>query len=681
MRQTARLTGILLVAGLATAAAAGAAAEPRWTRATPFGGNMTALARSAAAPQRVYAAGQPGPLFVSTDGGTTWSPLPSASPLGTPVVDLVTDARDPLTVFARTSALGLLRSRDGGLSWSAIGANLRQVAALTQDGRGRNAWYAATSSGLYRSANGGDSWRLTAFAGSIVVTVAVDPRDTDTLFAVIQGPAVGDPLTLWQSGDHGATWFTTPLVVPGQGLVTIGARLVFDAARPGTLYALFPGVGPAMPVFRSTDGGESWAQLPAATGIGDLAAAPDGTLYGAADLGVARSTDGGESWQPPLPAAGAAAAAPRDVIVRLAPDPASPEALLAAGSEGIWRTQDGGLIWQESDQGIATLPVLSLAAAPAGPDTVVAAAGDSIFRSIDQGGTWQRVHSAFGGPQPATFMAFDPPSPRVIYGVGNDGQADLLVKSTHRGSGWQQLPVPYGCGGDSICSVSMSAVAIDPRAPHRIYVGGSYFEHFGGSGSFLLRSDDDFNTWTALPPPGGQAMMNQVVDLLIDPADSAALHVLGCDGVWESGDGGATWIRGGRGLPDALCTAASAASLIGDPRQPAVLYIGTTGRGVWRSDDGGSSFQPMNRGIESAAIASLVIDPASSARLYAGVAGKGVFRWVAGLEQWMPLDDGLPVADFNGVLTLDPQRPSLLFVGTGTQGVFRLDLAGAAPAP
>jgi photosystem II stability/assembly factor-like uncharacterized protein len=681
MRQTARVIGFLIIVW-PTVTATTSAAEPRWTRATPFGGGMTALARSPAAPQRAYAATQIGPVFASTDGGATWSQLSGGASLGNPLGDLVAAAHEPLTVFARTASLALLRSRDGGLTWSAVGANLPQVAALAQDGRDHGAWYAATASGLYRSPDAGDSWSLAAFAGSVVVTVAVDPHDAETLFALIQGPHAGDPATLWQSSDHGATWVTTPLAVPGQGLNAVGARLVFDVARPGTLYALFLTSYSPASMFRSTDGGESWAPLPAAAGISDLVVAPDGTLLGAADFGVSRSTDRGESWQPPLPAFGAAAAAPRDVIVRLAADTASPETLLAAGSEGIWRSGDGGLTWTESNQGIATLPVLSLAAAPAGPDTIVATAGDSVFRSVDQGGTWKRVHSAFGGPQPDSPLVFDPSSPRVIYGIGNDGEADMLVKSTHRGSDWTQLPVPYGCDGDSICSVGMTALAIDPKSPSRAYVGGGYFYHFGGSGNFLLRSDDDFRSWTALPSPGGQDALDQVLGLIIDPDNTAVIEALTCNGAWLSRNGGAAWTRAGGGLPDALCTPEWASPpLAGDPKHPAILYAGPAGQGVWRSGDGGRTFHPMNRGLESATVASIVIDPTSTARLYAGVAGQGVFRWVASLEQWVPLNDGLPVAEFAGILALDPQHPSLLFAGTITQGVLRLDLGGARPAP
>ncbi len=693
VQQGLRVTGFLAAALPGFAVLLGAAEPPRWTPATPFGGAVVALAGAPGAgeagaagapaePRRLYAATRLGPLFASRDGGGTWAELPVGGFLGNPLAGLVTSYRDPLTVFARTSAWQLLRSRDGGLDWSAVGANLPQVSALAQDGRDPAAWFAATTGGLYTSPDGGDSWSLAAFEDSSVVTVAVDPRDPDTLFVMVLGQQAGAPATLWQSTDHGATWLTTPLAVTPQGLEIVSAGLIFDPVRPGTVYATFGG---NLPLYRSTDGGASWSALPASAGIGGLVVLPDGTLLGAADLGVSRSTDRGDSWQPPLPASGSAAAAPPDTIVQLAFAAAGGGTVLAAGSEGVWRSEDGGLTWAESSQGISTLQVLSLIAAPSGPDTILAAAGDSVFRSIDQGATWTRVFSAFSGLPPYAFAAFDPFLPRALYGIGDDGQADHLVLSTHRGSGWTPLPVPYECGGDSLCSVTIDTVAVDPRTRGRLYVGGSYFYHFGGSGSFLLRSDDGFATWTALTPPDGQDTVGQGFAVVIDPSgssDGELLHALTCGGFMESRNGGTTWRKTGRGLTAPLCTDQAANPLLAaDPAQPGVLYVGTAGQGVWRSGDAGRTFQPLNRGLAKATVASIVVDPTNSARIYAGVVHQGVFSWTPRLQRWVPLNAGLPVADFDGVLAIDPQRPSLLFAGTATQGVFRLDLAGAASAP
>jgi photosystem II stability/assembly factor-like uncharacterized protein len=343
----------------------------------------------------------------------------------------------------------------------------------------------------------------------------------------------------------------------------------------------------------------------------------------------------------------------------------------AAGGEGIWRTADGGATWSDSDQGIVALPAFSIAAAPAGDDTVLAVAGDSVYRSADLGSHWQRVHSAFDGPQPDLLSAFDPRLPRSVYGIGDDGQSAYLVKSTLRGRDWTRLPLPFSCSGeDSICSVEVSGFALDPQGSGRTYTSGSYFFHFGGAGAFLLRSDDDFQTFAALPNPGGL----QAQALAVDPANSSLLYALTCGGLFRSPNAGAVWQAAGRGLPSPCSGATSNLLLVVDPGSPNHLLVTTGDRGVWSSNDGGRTFQAMNRGLETASIAALVIDPTNPGKVYAGVARHGVYRWAAQTLAWAPVSDGLPLSDSSGALALDPQRPSVLYAGTLSQGVFRLVL-------
>jgi len=237
------------------------------------------------------------------------------------------------------------------------------------------------------------------------------------------------------------------------------------------------------------------------------------------------------------------------------------------------------------------------------------------------------------------------------------------------GRDWSPLPVPYTCGGDSICDVTISAFALDPGNPDTVFVGGSFFFHFVGGGVFLLRSDDGGQTWQSLTNPPGT-----VQALVIDPNRPAVFHALTCTGLFTSRDAGATWRKVGRGLPQPLCGPALPVLAL-DPEQPSYLYVGTPSHGVFGSSDGGSTFHAMDRGLESAQVATILIDPTSSARLYAGAVARGVFRWSAHLQRWLPLNEGLPSQDFAGVLALDPRDPSILYAGTQTQGVFRLDLS------
>lgn len=319
-----------------------------------------------------------------------------------------------------------------------------------------------------------------------------------------------------------------------------------------------------------------------------------------------------------------------------------------------------------------TSAIDSIAVTPAGPSFVIAFSDGGVFRSSDRGESWVQVFSSPDGPYFA--QAFDPRFPRTLYSFGNNGQADELFVSALAGREQRQLPVPFMCGGDSICYVQMSAFAIDPRHPDTVFVAGSYFFHFQGGGIFLLSSSDAFGTWESHTVPA------KLTALAFAPDRPGVLYGLTCAGFLKSEDSAASWHPAGHGLPARLCYDLSGCPGCGlpllrlDPERPEVLYVGAGAHGVFQSSNGGRTFRAMNAGLESAAVASLLVDPTNSGKLYAGVAKQGVFKWSARQQAWIPLNAGLPVQDFGGVAALDPQHPSTLYAGTFTQGVFRLDL-------
>jgi photosystem II stability/assembly factor-like uncharacterized protein len=667
MIRATKLAPLLVAVFLSLAAAA--AAAPHWVQATPFGGPVLALAEAPSSPQTLYAvAGFSGGLYASTDGAATWQFRPGLTQVEQ-FQELIVDPRDPRTVYGRDSGLALVRTRDGGRSWARIGQEeLPNVFALLPISDSPGLLLAGTRSGLWRSADGGDSWQLAAFDGLAVLGLAADPgtgpgQPAGLLAAV--GDSNGDfKIAIWASADNGATWAERSVIEP---LDPAGAlHFVFDPARPGTLYA-FTG---SSNVFRSTDAGASWAALPGTEPVRDLAAALDGTLYTANDGGVAQSRDGGETWSPPLPLLlGAAGGVPDDQITLVRVSAGAPDTVFAAGRAGVWKSADRGASWALASHGILELGVVSIAAAPDGPDAVYAVATNGLFRSTDQGRAWSRIGSDLYWEAPFSLQAFDPRDPRTIYGLGSDGQADFILKSTDGGLHWRRPPFPYSCGGDSICEVTLHGLALDPADPDVLYAAGSYFFHFQGFGNFLLRSDD-FVTWKSLPPlPGLKA-------LAVSPGRHGAIFGETCKYLLKQEAKG--WRRLGKGLPGNLCGSdiPSPQTLVFDPRDPRRIYAGTGGKGVYVSADGGETFQPMNRGLEAARIATLLIDPGRPDRLYAAVAKQGVFRWNPGLRKWTPLNQGLPLLAFQGVLAVDPQDPSILYAGTASRGMFRLDLDG-----
>jgi len=83
-------------------------------------------------------------------------------------------------------------------------------------------------------------------------------------------------------------------------------------------------------------------------------------------------------------------------------------------------------------------------------------------------------------------------------------------------------------------------------------------------------------------------------------------------------------------------------SLAINPREPTILYAGTEGRGVFKSEDGGNSW--IVKGLESTSVHTLVLDPAKPDTLYAGT-NKGIFKSEDGGSSWMTMETDLSYGD------------------------------------
>ncbi len=81
--------------------------------------------------------------------------------------------------------------------------------------------------------------------------------------------------------------------------------------------------------------------------------------------------------------------------------------------------------------------------------------------------------------------------------------------------------------------------------------------------------------------------------------------------------------------------------IVFDPKDPDVIYVGTQNAGVYKSIDGGSSWQPAHQGLGGAWVSSLVIDPQNPQTLYAGIALGGVYKTTDGGSNWYSKNDGI----------------------------------------
>jgi photosystem II stability/assembly factor-like uncharacterized protein len=257
---------------------------------------------------------------------------------------------------------------------------------------------------------------------------------------------------------------------------------------------------------------------------------------------------------------------------------------------------------------------------------------------------WRNIGPHRGGRTKAA--AGIPSQPNVFYiGVVNGG----VWKTTDYGRIWRPIFDDQPTG-------SIGAIALAPSNPDIIYVG---------SGEGLQRPDLSTG-----------------------------------DGIYKSTDAGETWthlgLRDGQQIPQ----------IIVDPEDPNRLFVAVLGhpygpneeRGIFRSTDGGRSFQKVLYRDENTGGVDVAFDPSDAQTVYAvmwearegpwenGVfrgPGSGMFKSTDGGDTWRRLTEGLPTFEEHGLsrigITVAPSMPSRMFATVESRqngGLYRSDDAG-----
>ncbi len=247
-----------------------------------------------------------------------------------------------------------------------------KVLALAADPKNNAVVYAGTSHGLFKTADGGISWKPGAgLPNDVVTAVAVDPVNPATVYACLSE-------SLYQSTDSGSTWKS---ILAGPVL-----SVAVATTKPGLIFA----GRVSAPILRSTDGGASWQETGGAVTANALAIDPTNalTVYAATSRsGFSLSTDGGGTWA--FSNTGLGSGAAPLTVYSIAIDPRIPQRLYAGTASGLFRSSDGGTGWTPAGSGIGPRTVLSLAIDPHDANFVYAGtAGAGVFRSSDGGDIW-----------------------------------------------------------------------------------------------------------------------------------------------------------------------------------------------------------------------------------------------------------------------------------------------------
>lgn len=260
--------------------------------------------------------------------------------------------------------------------WEPIGLSDGIVQTLAVDPRSDRVIYAGTDAGLYKTADGGATWRLSdGGVGGSIRALLVVPFSPDTVYA---GTERGGIL---KSTDAGARWEPK-----NSGLTDLEVWTL--AIHPQDSSLLFAGTWGGG-LFRSEDGGETWS--PVTGGLSGtilrsvvfLPANPRVIFAATQDAGIFKSTDGGIAWRE------SNEGIHEDWIRTIVPDPHSATTLYAAGYGGMSRSTDGGGHWQNITPEAGLNSIWGLACDPRVPGRVLVAAGWALSITLDGGETWR----------------------------------------------------------------------------------------------------------------------------------------------------------------------------------------------------------------------------------------------------------------------------------------------------
>lgn len=508
------------------------------------------------------------------------------------------------------------------LTWSLTNGpeGLGEVTTLVTDPSGTDVYAGTFHSGLQRSSDGGESWTSVldddGLTQTKVADVGVAPSRPATIYVTHQDRRGGSVSTdgghHWAPIDLVGDWFEASAVAvhpDDANHVYVGTRTF-----PDTSSATADGI------YESSDGGKTWTKLSAGSiGIHDLAIAPrdHDVMYAGTVTGLLKSTDGGQSWLP-------------------------------------------------ADTGLEGRPVTQVIVDPRDDGVVFARTHGHgpLFKTIDGGATWRQIR------QVVTAIALSPSQPDVVYSAGpvsvltSPATDTTIWKSVDAGESWSQKAGPVDVGR------RIKAIAVDPRDPQRLHIGGL---------ERILVSNDGGETFGA---PIGRPRGAWSSAIATSKQEPEVVYVGHGDGnLSKTVDGGATWERLvtlGSGADSSQIT--SIATSATDPN----LVVASSIEGIFRSDDGGHSFTEVVQGLDDPRIISVAIDPSDDSRMFAGTGshrpylvyeGTGMYRSVNGGDSWTKIA-GLPGAPVPAIV-VHPQDPDIVWASFMGHGVYRSSDGGA----
>ncbi len=361
------------------------------------------------------------------------------------------------------------------------------------------------------------------------------------------------------------------------GPVKIGARIEAIAIPPGNTGTIYAGVGTGN-LWKTVNNGITWRPIfehQSTFAIGDVAVAqrdPNTVWVGTGEAqpryagyaypgsGVFKSTDAGETWTN-------MGLGETHHIAKVAIHPSNPNVVFVAAmghqwshnrDRGVFRTTDGGRHWEQVLRIDDSTGVVDLAIDPVNPLhvyawawTIESGTSGGLFKSTDGGRTWRRVSRGLpSGTLGRAGIDVNARTPNVLYLFLDNRNASPeagrpfigaeVYRSDDHGETWRKVSDGKLWGVFTVYGWKFTDVRSDPRNANHLYIlGNTAWQSFDGGRTFRRIGDRILR----LHDTDGRALHLDHHDLVIDPSNPDRLLLGNDGGLFQSHDGGETWLH------------------------------------------------------------------------------------------------------------------------------------------
>jgi len=481
-----------------------------------MGGRIAAIDGTADSPATIYVGAASGGVWKSTDNGTSFKPVFDEHTQSIGAIAI--DKANPSTVWVGTGeswvrnsvsvGTGVYKSTDSGATWTNAGlADSERIARIVVDPKKSDtvfvcatghAWNANEERGLFRTTDGGKTWKKVLYVDTNTgcADVTIDPQDPAILYAGMwdyrRQPdnfrSGGPGSALYRSNDGGETWKKLSEGLPKGTLGRIAVAVA--PSRPSTVYAIVEAKKTAL--FRSDDLGEHWREMNDSFNVqvrpfyfANIVVDPkDHNRVYKPGYMLTFSDDGGRTFSGSIMGGGSVHPDHHALWI----SPRDPNMMLCGTDGGVYQSFDKAQRWRF----LNVLPVSQFYHVNYDMRTPY-----NVFGGLQDNGTWMGPSQMPGGVTNHAWrtigggdgfaVAVDPNDDDIVFVESQGGR----IVRVNRATGENKEIYPYAKQDESKLRFNWNTpIYASPTQKGTIYLGSQY----------LMRSRDRGDSWERISP-------------------------------------------------------------------------------------------------------------------------------------------------------------------------------------